>query len=263
MTTHPPPPPPAPPRRTNYLVYGLVCLIIGLGIVIAIILVSGGGDESSGTTVSASATSTTAPPITTAVTTTTVAATTTTVAETTTAPTTTAPTTTTTSAPPPAFEFRPDGITTVGTFGDDDDAVVEAMTAMFGAPTSDTGWIVEHLCPGPLNRFVDYGAERFDLQVIFTTGDLFAPGGTEQFYTYIYAGVTEVPVFPPMLTVGTTVAQLQALHPGVVFQENPFLNGVMNYFVDAPGNSQLYGQLTGVGPADLVTTVQGGIGCAE
>lgn len=204
----------------------------------------------------------------------TTAAPTTTLAEA--APTTAAPTTTmaeaatttaapTTTAPPaPSLEFRPDGLE-IAAFGDNDDAVVAAMTVLFGPPMSDTGWIEEPLCPGPLNRFVDFGVEKFDLRVLFTTGDLFAPEGTPHFYSYSYGGLTPVPVEAPNLTVGTTVAQLKALHPTVTFGESPFVLGQIVYSVDGlPGNQALSGGVSGTGAdTDVVQSIQGGIGCGE
>ncbi|MCH7584359.1 MAG: hypothetical protein IH941_04275 [Acidobacteria bacterium] len=238
-------------------------LTVGLALML---FIAACGDDSSGstifgtsTTAASSTTSTTAAPAPTASSTTTTVAATTTAAVPTTTTTTVAPTTT---APPPSLSFETGGLG-IAQFGDDDDAVVATFTALFGPPLRDTGWIEEVLCPGPLNRFVDFGVVLFDFQLMFTTGDLFSPAGVEHLYSYRYNGATPVTINPPDLTVGTKVSELQALHPGVVFQENPFLPGVMDYFVAAPGSAQLYGQLTGVNPGDLVTSVQGGIGCGE
>jgi len=239
-------------------------LIVSLALML---FVASCGDDSSDSTIFG--TSTTAAPSTTTVTsaptTTTAPSTTTTVATTTTAAIPTTTTTTvapTTTAPPASLSFETDGLG-IAQFGDDDDVVVATFTALFGPPLRDTGWVEEFLCPGPLNRFVDFGVALFDFQLMFTNGDLFAPAGVEHLYSYRYNGATPVTINPPDLTVGTKVSELQALHPGVLFQENPFLPGVMDYFVSAPGSDQLYGQLTGVNPGDLVTSVQGGIGCGE
>ncbi len=141
--------------------------------------------------------------------------------------------------------------------------VIATLTEIFGAPSRDTGWIDEVLCPGPMNRFVDFGAELFDFQILFTNGNLFAPAGTEHFYSYQFHGATAVPVNPPQLTVGTTVGQLQALYPGVAFVENPFFAGTWDYQVVGPGSTGLFGNLSGTGAGDLVLSVQGGIHCGE
>lgn len=237
-------------------------LTIGLTFVL---LIAACGDDSPGSTIFG--TSTTAASSTTSATTaptTTAPSTTTTVAATTTAavPATTTTVAPTTTAPAASLSFETGGLG-IAQFGDDDDAVVATFTALFGPPLTDTGWIEEFLCPGPLNRFVDFGVALFDFQLLFTNGDLFAPAGVEHLYSYRYNGATPVTVNPPDLTVGTKVSELHALHPGVLFQENPFLPGLMDYFVAAPGFAQLYGQVTGINPGDLVTSVQGGIGCGE
>jgi len=238
-------------------------LTIGLTFVL---LIAACGDDSPGstifgtsTTAASSTTSTTTAPTTTAPSTTTTVAATTTAAVPTTTTTTVAPTTT---APAASLSFETGGLG-IAQFGDDDAAVVATFTALFGPPLRDTGWIEEVLCPGPLNRFVDFGVALLDFQLLFTTGDLFAPAGIQHLYSYRYNGATPVTINPPDLTVGTKVSELQALHPGVVFQENPFLPGVMDYLVAAPGFAQLFGQVTGINPGDLVTSVQGGIGCGE
>ncbi len=211
------------------------------------------------TTTSAGATTTTSVPATT--TTTLAPTTTTTTAAPTTTTTTVAPTTTTT-APAPAFEFRPDGLG-IADFGDSPGDVIAAMTALFGPPTGDSGWIEEIICPGPMDRFVSFSADLFDLRVLFTTGGLFAPAGTEQFYTYRYNGATTVPVHPPALTVGTTNAQLQALYPGVTYGPNPFLADTTDYHVAGIGNGGISGRVSGEGAGDVVLSIQGGIGCGE
>lgn len=151
----------------------------------------------------------------------------------------------------------------VAHFGDSPDSVIATLTAIFGAPIRDTGWIVEPICPGPMNRIVGFGVDIFDFDVYFHTGDAFAPVGTEHFHGYDYEGATPVPVSPPQLTVGTTIAQLQALYPSVTFPENPFFTGEYDFHVEGPGNQQLHGRVSGTDPGDVVTTVTGGLLCGE
>jgi hypothetical protein len=169
---------------------------------------------------------------------------------------------TTTTAPGPTFGFYPDGLG-IADFGDPPETVIAEVTAVLGPAEVDTGWVEEFLCPGPLNRLVVFAPGIFDFTLMFTTGGLFAPEGTEHFFSYNYAGNPPVPVSPPDLTVGTTVAQLIALYPEVTFPPNPFEEGVTDYHVDGPGNAQLHGRLTDPGPAGTVVNVQGGIGCGE
>lgn len=215
------------------------------------VLAVGCGDTAATTTIAE--TTTTAA----AVTTTTDAVTTTTTT------TTTIPETTTTTEPPPAFGFFPDGLG-IFSFGATPEEAVAAMTPMFGAPSGDSGWIEEPLCPGPTYRAVHFGEELFDLFLMFTTADLFAPAGTGHLFAYGYRGGVSVPVNPPDLTVGTKLSELQALYPGVEVLDSPFFLDKYVYRVQGPGTYEvLGGDLSGNGPGDVVLTVNGGIGCGE
>ena len=62
---------------------------------------------------------------------------------------------------------------------------------------------------------------------------------------------------------GTTVAQLQALYPAVTFEESPWFQGAWDFRVDGPGNEELFGNLSGTDPGDIVEMVRGGGACAE
>lgn len=226
----------------------------------AVVLVgSGCSSDSSDTT--DSTTSTTA-----SVTTTAVAPTTTTTSTTTLPPTTTTtapPTTTSTIVPLPTFGFFVDGYGVVD-FGATPAEVIAALEPIMGPPSGDTGWVYEPICPGTQFRAIRYGSELFDFRALFTDAGFFTPAGTGEFYSYNYNGTTPVPVSPPALTVGTTVGQLQALYPAVTFGPNPFLDGVTDYVVDgSTPYEQLYGQVSGPNPSDVVESVQGGIGCGE
>jgi len=231
-----------------------------LGLILALVMVAAAcgdgasllGPDSSTTEVSASVTTAT----TISTSTTTTAAVPTTAASTTS----TQATTTTGTTPPKPFQFRPDGLGVVS-FGQIPKKVIAEMTAIFGPPTSDTGWVDEPLCAGPLNRFVEFGVEKFDLQLIFTDGDLFADN--PHFYSYRYNGVTPVPVSPPELTVGTTLAELLALYPGAQIMESPWVIDEYVFQYIAAENEWLYGNLSGNAPTDTVTSLEGGIGCAE
>lgn len=227
--------------------------LLVIGSLVALIAAACGDDEGVLTTTTSAATTTTAAPTTTAPSTTTLPPTTTT---------TTLPPTTTTTEPAPVFGFFMDGLG-VAEFGDPPAAVIAALTELFGDPIRDTGWIDEPICPGPMTRIVGFGVDIFDFDIYFSTGDLFAPAGTEHFHGYDYEGATPVPVSPPELTVGTKVSELEALYPSVDFVENPFFLGEWDYLVDGPGNEGLNGRLSGTDPGDVVLTVEGGVGCGE
>ena len=217
-----------------------------------LLLVAACGDDATSTTIpattSSEATTTTAAVITTAATT---------------VVTTTTAATTTSTVPAPAFGFFADGLGVVD-FGASPEAVAATLTSMFGAPTIDTGWIVEPICPGPLYRMMNFGAaSEFDLAVIFTTAEFFAPAGTEQFFGYSYHGLLVVPVSPPALTVGTTVAQLQALYPGVVITPHELIDNAYAFVVTGNGHENVRGALTGPAAGDTVTEIRGGGSCGE
>jgi len=148
-------------------------------------------------------------------------------------------------------------------FGAKPTKVLDALDALFGAPVIDTGWLNEPLCPGPQYRGMFWGDDR-QLWLMFTTGDLYRNDGVGHFFSYNYKGGIPVPVEPPALTVGTTVAQLQALYPSVQIVPNPYFAGQYDYRVDGDTDlDRLSGNLSGNGAGDVVLSVKGGIGCGE
>lgn len=221
-----------------------------------LLLVAACGDDDAATTTAA---------VTTLAETTTTAVTTT-LAETTTTAATTTTVATTTTAPAPTFAFLPTGLGVVD-FGAAPQAVIAALTPLFGAPTKDTGWVAEPICPPPLYRLIGFGTELFEFTVIFTTAEYFAPAGTEQFFGYSWEpGSLTMPASAsaPNLGVGTTVAQLQALYPGVVVGPHPLLDApAFEFRVDGPGYQDVRGALTGGGAGDFVTEIRGGGSCGE
>jgi hypothetical protein len=217
-----------------------------------LLLVAACGDDAISTTIpattSSEATTTTAAVITTAATT---------------VVTTTTAATTTSTVPAPAFGFFVDGLGVVD-FGASPESVAATLTSIFGAPTIDTGWIAEPICPPPLYRMMNFGsAAEFDLTVIFTTAEFFAPAGTEQFFGYSYHGLLAVPVSPPALDVGTTVAQLQALYPGVQITPHELIDNAYAFVVTGNGYENVRGALTGPAAGDTVTEIRGGGSCGE
>lgn len=220
-----------------------------------LVFVAACGDDDAATTTTAA--TTTAATTTTAVTTT--------VAETTTAATTTttAPTTTTTMAP--AFAFLPTGFGVVD-FGATPEAVIAALTPLFGAPTKDTGWIQEPICPPPLYRLIGFGTELFEFTAIFTTAEYFAPAGTEQFFGYSWEpGSLTMPASAtsPNLGYVTTVAEIQALYPQVQIGPHPLLDDAFEFVIDGEGHYDIRGVISGGLADDLVLGIRGGGSCGE
>lgn len=224
-------------------------------ILASILLVASCGDDDAATTTTAAAT-TSATTTTAAVTTTPATLPPTTAATTTT----TAPTTTT--VPEPVFGFFPDGLGLVD-FGATPDEVVAALSPWFGAPTKDTGWIAEPLCPAPTYRLSGFGPVLFDFTVIFTTAEWFLPAGNGHFFGYSYGGATGTPTGPPALTAGTTKADVLALYPDATFGVHPLIDSAYQFVVDPPGPEYLSGALNGNDPGSTVTGIRGGGACGE
>ena len=220
------------------------------------------GDDSGGTLPLGSSTTTAA--TTTAATTTLATTTTTTAAPTTTA--TTAPTPTLGPPPLPPVEFNPDGLG-FAQFGDDPVAVMAVAATYFGAPSTDSGWMPggfgpAGVCPGTQFRQVYYHGDT--LMLMFSDADYFLPGGVQNFLFYSYAGPAPITAGPPTsIDVGTTVAQLTAMWPGVTISGDDPLFGNSFYYNPGPGFENLFGQLTGTTPTDTITYLSGGVGCGE
>jgi hypothetical protein len=227
----------------------------GLALALAIVIASC-GDDSGGTlplesTTTTEATTTTPP---------------TTVAETTTAaPTTTeAPTTTLPALPPIAF--LPDGLG-FATFGDDPGSVIGNAAALFGPPSSDSGWLAggfgdRGVCPGDYFRQVYFLGDT--LMLMFSDIDYFVAGGIDNFVHYAYSGVTPITAGPPdSIDIGTTVAEATAIWPGATVEGGDPLFGDVFYFDAGSSFYRLFARLTGTAPGDTIEYVAAGVGCGE
>jgi hypothetical protein len=221
----------------------------------AALVVAGCSDESSspGTTTTVAATTTTvAATSTTAAPTTTVAATTTTEAA----------TTTTTIAPVVGLALSGAGLGDA-LFGADAEGVIEYVSSIIGAPTSDSGWqdpvSLGATCPGTEVRFVDWN----DLYLFFSDDSL-AASGARHFASFSYG-----PAFGPTLSpfglttdagvgIGSTVAEIVAVYPAATINPDDGLSGATVTIGDG-----LFGFLTGTTDTDTVTAFVGGFGCGE
>jgi hypothetical protein len=192
-----------------------------------------------------------------AVTTTTAVSTTTTTTITTT--TTTIPSTL--GPPPVPLQFLADGLGIVDFGASPEDAVAIVGAYLGSDPTADSGWGPAWgdygACPGNEYRQVEFQG----LALKFTDAGLFQPAGTRQFFAYSYDGNPPGIAFG-QLDIGTTVADLQALYPTVTVYPADEIFGP-TFRVEGAGSQQLWGLLTGTGPADTVTFLTGGWGCGE
>lgn len=243
--------------------------LVGAGCLVA---ACGGGDDAADTTLSEITlltTTTTEPPfapettITTdsvAETTTSTAVTTSTVEASTSVPVeTAAPETTAAPQPTGPFAIETDGIGAAA-FGAAPDGVIDFVSSILGAPTSDTGWVDPFdigPCAGTQLRQVAWA----DLLLEF--GDVSnITEGRQHFYGYYYGNEQAVTALPPGiatstgLTVGSTVAELLEAHPDVdLFSGDEFLGP--NFLI----NDALRGTLTGLADTDVITSFVGGLPC--
>ncbi len=219
------------------------------------------------------------------VTTTTAASTTTTgPAPTTTTPasttTTLQPTTTTTTEPADlTVELTDEGIH-VGAmwfpFGSDDDDVVSALTTALGPPLNDSGWLDSNtdgwnlfgVCPAPRVRGVNWGETGASFQVLFTDGDTdFWIGGVEHFFTFYYLA-TSAPTdltTPEGIGVGSTLGDLKAAYdPSKIVIDEAWFDPAEGFWsYDQEAWTGLWGFATGQGDGDVITSLNGGLGCGE
>lgn len=255
----------------------------GLAVVLIIIavffLTRDDGDGVAAATTAVAQTSTTTPDTTTTTTggtttttapdtTTTTVASTTTMMETTSttnAVTTTLPDTTTTTAVPDTVLFTNEGVFAGDAwvhFGYDDEDAISAITAVLGAPTSDSGWVEEPLCPPPVVRSVRWG----DLSLLFTEADTdFWSGGVPHFFTYMYSGGTPELFTTEGIGLGSSLNDLDDAYggPDLVIEESPFVTGEGFWTYKAAPWTGMWGFATGQTPADIVTSINGGRGCGE
>lgn len=229
--------------------------------VILLLVTAACGDDAGSTTSRPVVTSSTQAPTTTTVSTTTTQPAPATSPTTAAVPTTTAPETV---PPPTELIFRPDGLGVVS-FGDPPDLVLATIETLVGfPPTADTGWanafdVGFAVCPGTIVRLVDFEG----LLVMFTDGGLYAPEGTEQFFSYAY--VREPPVIAPGppegINLGMTVEELLAFYPNAeVVPDDPRLGPSFSVATPDP-YTLLFGSLSGIAPTDQIKSIRGGTGC--
>lgn len=167
--------------------------------------------------------------------------------------------TTTSVAPAGDLVLRGDGLG-VTDLGDEPRVAVEAVTAVLGAPTADTGWESSFgqygTCPGGQIR----GVEWDHLVLLFTDGETaYGSEGVEHLFSWRITGS------PPALGTATgfgyraTAADAEELYPGrveVVPAADPFPSFLS---IDADGGPiRAY-----LDDTDTVTNLEAGVACGE
>ncbi len=247
-------------------------VLAGLGGAVAIVLVlwavvslGGGGGGTDGTTAPTTtlvAAPTTVPPETSEA----PEETTTSTASTSTTSTTTT-TTTTTTVPAGPLLLGPEGVGEV-LFGIGADEAIAALTALLGPPDDDSGWVDSFsqfgTCPGTVVRGLQWGR----LQVLFSDGPTeWGPEGWRHFFAYVaseFLGPNDTPDMATAagISLGSSVAELQEAYGGVLDLVDDPIYGALYSVDELPGHPQ-WGFLSGLGPADRVVSIHGGIGCGD
>ena len=157
-------------------------------------------------------------------------------------------------------------------FGTDPAATIAYAESVLGPAGNDTGWIESFskygTCPGPVVRGVEWGGEGsgYGFVLLFTEAATdHVPGGGEHLFGYYYFGDPGGLVTDGGITVGSTLGDALAAHPGSIVDEHPLVPGSGTWTVDPDptDDSLLWGFSNGIGAADTLTSVNGGVTCGE
>lgn len=152
-------------------------------------------------------------------------------------------------------------------FGTGVDDTIDAVSAVLGPPTEDSGWIdafsVYGTCPLPVIRGVHWDG----FVALFTRSETeFAAEGVGHFFSWYYPYGDELGLRTEAgIGIGSTVSQLQAAYSGSGFVLVPWeFDDTQGFWSTRQFDAeQLYGYTTGLDPADTVTGINGGTGCGE
>ena len=181
------------------------------------------------------------------------------------------PATTTTETPPAPLILQDDGLGGVP-FGTDPAVTISYAESVLGPAGNDTGWINSFskygTCPGPVVRGVEWGGDGsgYGFVLLFTEAATdHLPGGGQHLFGYSYFGDPGGLVTDGGITVGSTLGDALAAHPGSTVDEHPLVPGSGTWTVDPDpsDHSLLWGFANGIGAGDALTSVSGGVTCGE
>ena len=176
---------------------------------------------------------------------------------------------TTTSAGKSTVELSDEGVQ-AGTqwvhFGYDDADAIEAVAAVLGSPTDDSGWVdsfsVYGTCPAPVVRGVHWD----DFVMLFTQADTdFWSAGVPHFFGYYLTSRSPDLVTTENVGVGSSVDLLEVAYGGALYtMEESLFDPALGYWTyDQEIWTGLWGYSTGQDSSDVVTSINGGSGCGE
>ena len=141
--------------------------------------------------------------------------------------------------------------------GIEPEAAIAAVSADLGAPTFDTGWVDAGNCPGTEYREVSWDGLILQFN---DAADATAPDGGRHFFGYAYSGSDAGLTTTEGISLGATVAELEAAYDTALSTEdNPAIGPIWQ--VEA--GLFFGGGLSGIAADNRVTSIQGGIQCAE
>jgi hypothetical protein len=244
---------------------------------VAVAVVSLGGSEEPTSAGVTTTPATTLPSTTSAPTTTTVADSTASSDTTSSTTSSTTTTETTTTTMPPTIVMREDGFGFVSAdddrrimpFGTEAELALTTMTAVFGPPDEDSGWIRSFsgfgTCPGEEVRGIRWAT----LWLLMTDGETeWRSDGVPHLFAYLNSVFYDETQSLGLLTedgigLGDTVKELKdAYGKRVEITYEEFIDGYL-FTIEVPPPGRMRGGLTGEKNNDLITAIDGGQGCGE
>ena len=141
--------------------------------------------------------------------------------------------------------------------GTEPEAAIAAVSADLGAPTFDSGWLDAGNCPGTEYREVSWGGLVLQFN---DAADATAPEGGRHFFGYAYSGSEPSLTTVEGIGLGATVAELDAAYgEALSTEDNPAIGPMWQVEADL----FFGGGLSGIAADSVVTSIQGGIPCAE
>ena len=171
--------------------------------------------------------------------------------------------------PPPGLVLEDDGIGGVA-FGVDPDTAISYAESVLGPSDRDTGWVDAFsefgTCPPPVVRGVEWGVAPGRFVLLFTEAATdWLPGGGQHLFGYYYSGDPAGLMTEGGISVGSSLGDAQAAHPGSTVDEHPLVAGSAIWKDDPdPGDDALlWGFAGGLGSGAPLASINGGVTCGE
>ena len=157
-------------------------------------------------------------------------------------------------------------------FGDDPASTIAYAESILGPADLDTGWVDSFskygTCPGPVVRGVEWqtGGGGIGFALLFTQAETdHWPGGDPHFFGYYYFGTPAGLATESGITIGSTIGDALAGHPGSTIDDHPLVigSGYWEWDVDSGDDGLLWGFADGTSNAATLSSINGGVTCGE